>query len=117
MSARCGDWSRGVSCVQSVRAAYAGLRWRTFVIGKNGTGAEMPKRTKGRANGEGSIYEYPQDSGIWFAEVSLANGNRRKRRATSQREAREKLKHLQAEIDRGVDLTSHQPTVAEWCTT
>lgn len=77
----------------------------------------MTRRAKGRANGEGTIYEYPRGSGVWYAQVSLEDGSRRKRRATSQREAREKLKKLQAEIDQGVDLTSQQPTVAEWCTT
>jgi hypothetical protein len=64
----------------------------------------MPQRSKGRSNGEGTVYEYPKKSGIWFAEVSLANGKRRKRRADTQREAREKLKKLQAEIAQGVNL-------------
>ncbi len=77
----------------------------------------MTKRTKGRANGEGSVYEYPKDSGVWYAEVSLLDGTRRKRRASSQRVAREKLKQLQAEIEQGVDLKIEQPTVAEWCMT
>jgi hypothetical protein len=77
----------------------------------------MTRRAKGRANGEGTIYEYPKGSGVWYAQVSLEDGSRRKRRAASQREAREKLKKLQAEIDQGLDLTSQQPTVAEWCTT
>jgi integrase len=63
------------------------------------------------------MYESPKGSGIWYAQVSLPNGKRRKRRATSQREAREKLKQLQAEIDQGVDLSVAQPTIAEWCRT
>lgn len=77
----------------------------------------MSRRTKGRANGEGTVYEYPKGSGVWYAEVSLEDAKRRKRRAVSQREARERLKQLQSEIDQGVDLTSAQPTVAEWCLT
>jgi integrase len=77
----------------------------------------MAKRTKGRSNGEGTIYEYPKNSGIWYAEISLTDGSRRKRRTTSQREAREKLKKLQAEIDQGLNLAAQQPTVAEWCRT
>jgi integrase len=76
----------------------------------------MSKR-KGRANGEGTIYEYPKDSGIWYAQISLDDGSRRKRRAASQREAREKLRQLVAELERGVDLAAQQPTVAQWCQT
>lgn len=77
----------------------------------------MPRRSKGRANGEGSVYEYPKGSGKWVAQVYLEDGSSKRRRANSQREAREKLKKLQAEIDQGVDLTIQQPTVAEWCMT
>lgn len=77
----------------------------------------MSQRSKGRSNGEGTIYEAPKGSGIWYAQVSLPDGKRRKRRASSQREAREKLKQLQAELDQGVDLSVTQPTVAEWCLT
>ena len=76
----------------------------------------MSKR-KGRANGEGTIYEYPKDSGIWYAQISLDDGSRRKRRASSQREAREKLRQLMAELERGVDLAAQQPVVAQWCQT
>lgn len=68
---------------------------------------------KGRANGEGTIYEYPKGSGIWYAQISLEDGSRRKRRAASQREAREKLRQLVAELERGVDLAAQQPTVAQ----
>jgi integrase len=77
----------------------------------------MPQRSKGRSNGEGTVYEYPKKSGVWFAEVSLPNGKRRKRRADSQREAREKLKKLLAELEQGVDLAAPQPTVEQWCDT
>jgi len=75
----------------------------------------MPRRSKGRANGEGAVYEYPKGSGRWVAQVYLEDGTSKHRRANTQREAREKLKKLQAEIDQGVDLTIQQPTVAEWC--
>jgi hypothetical protein len=77
----------------------------------------MSQRSKGRSNGEGTIYESPKGSGIWYAQISLPDGKRRKRRASSQRDAREKLKQIQAEIDQGVDLSIAQPTVAEWCRT
>jgi len=77
----------------------------------------MPRRSKGRANGEGSVFEYPKGSGKWVAQVYLEDGTSKRRRANSQREAREKLKKLQAEIEQGVDLTLQQPTVSEWCMT
>jgi integrase len=77
----------------------------------------MPRRSKGRSNGEGSVFEYPKGSGKWVAQVYLEDGTAKRRRANSQREAREKLKKLQAEIEQGIDLTIQQPTVAEWCMT
>src|SRR5919109_4296765 len=75
----------------------------------------MPKRTKGRVNGEGSIYEYPKGSGKWLAQIYLEDGRSIRRRADSQREARAKLRQLQAELEQGLNLTAQQPTVAEWC--
>lgn len=77
----------------------------------------MPRRAKGRSNGEGSIYEYPEDSGIWYAQVRVEGGPPKRRRAKSQREAREKLKQLLAELEQGIDLTIQQPTVEQWCLT
>jgi integrase len=77
----------------------------------------MSQRSKGRSNGEGTIFEYPKSSGVWYAQISLANGRRCKRRADSQRAAREKLRQLQAELEHGADLTTQQPTVLQWCFT
>src|SRR5262249_17793938 len=74
----------------------------------------MPKR-RSRANGEGSVYEYPKGSGEWFAQIYLENGRSIRRSAKSQREAREKLKQLQSELEQGVNLTTQQPTVTVWC--
>ncbi|MBX0331328.1 site-specific integrase [Oscillochloris sp. ZM17-4] len=71
-------------------------------------------RKKGRANGEGSIYEYPKDSGVWFASVTV-NGKEKRRRASSQKEARELLRELQESRRAGVSLSKRQPTVKEWC--
>lgn len=74
----------------------------------------MPRK-KGRANGEGSIYEYPKGSGRWVAQITLADGRTKRKRAGSQAEARECLKELNALRDQGVKLSAKQPTVAEWC--
>jgi integrase len=76
----------------------------------------MPRK-RGRANGEGSIYEYPKGSGDWFAQIWLGEGKSIRQSAKTQREAREKLKKLQAEFEQGVDLTIKQPTVSQWCAT
>ena len=64
----------------------------------------MAKRTKGRANGEGSIYEYPKGSGIWFAQIMLENGRSKRRQVSSQREARENQLY-EPVIDRGAFRT------------
>lgn len=77
----------------------------------------MARRAKGRSNGEGSIYESPEDSGIWHAQVWVADGPPRRRRAKSQREAREKLKQMLAELEQGVNLDAQQPIVEQWCDT
>jgi integrase len=77
----------------------------------------MSRRTKGRSNGEGSIYESPPGSGIWHAQVRIEGATPRRRRAKSQREAREKLKQMLAEVEQGVDLAAQQPTVEQWCHT
>jgi integrase len=68
-----------------------------------------------RADDEGTIYEYPKGSGIWWAQLPAdEQGKRPKRRAASQKEALEKLRELWAERSQGVDLTMKQPTVAEF---
>ena len=72
------------------------------------------RKVKGRANGEGSIYEYPDGSGRWFASITI-DGKEKRRRASSQKEARELLRELQESRRAGVSLTKKQPTVREWC--
>jgi integrase len=77
----------------------------------------MARRSKGRANGEGSIYEYPKGSGIWYAQIRLEHDQKKRRRAGTQRAARELLRQMQDERERGVNLGAQQPTVAQWCQT
>jgi integrase len=77
----------------------------------------MTRKAKGRSNGEGSIYEYPEGSGIWHAQVRVEGSPPKRRRAGSQREAREKLKQMLADLEKGVNLTVQQPTVEQWCAT
>jgi integrase len=70
---------------------------------------------KRRANHEGSIYR--DKAGVWWAEYRPAEGPRIRRRAKTQAAAREKLRQIEADAQRGVDLSKKQPTVAEWCQT
>ncbi len=77
----------------------------------------MARRPKGRSNGEGSIYESPKDSGIWYAQVRIEGRSPKRVRAKTQCEARDKLKQLLAELEQGVNLGAQQPTVEQWCTT
>jgi integrase len=76
----------------------------------------MSPRKKGRANGEGSVYETPKGSGRWMAQLTLPSGRKERRRAASQREGLEILARLRKELLQGVDLSLEQPTVAQWCT-
>lgn len=71
----------------------------------------MPRKTKGRANGEGSIY---REGKGWMAQITLSNGKPKRMRAKTQEEAREKLRQLQALRTRGVNLSKQSPTVSEW---
>jgi integrase len=71
-----------------------------------------PHLAKRRGNGEGSPYEYPKGSGIWWAQLPPdANGKRPKRRASSQKEAFALLRAMQKERESGVDLSSKRPIV------
>lgn len=73
----------------------------------------MPNR---RIKGEGSIFEYPKGSGIWFAQITLATGQQVKRRGktgTSQ-EALDLLNELRALNRADVDLAAKQPTLWQW---
>ena len=71
-----------------------------------------------RADDEGTIFEYPKGSGVWWAQLPAdAQGKRPKRRATTQKEALEKLRELWAERENGVDASLKQPTVKAFLST
>lgn len=71
----------------------------------------MPRRSKGRANGEGSVY---REGAGWMAQITLANGKPKRMRAKTQEEALTKLDELRALRRRGVNLGKQSPTLAEW---
>jgi integrase len=69
-----------------------------------------------RGNNEGTIYQ--DKDGVWWAQLPPdEQGRRPKRRAQTQREAREKLRELERERAQGVKLSEKQPTVEQFATT
>ena len=69
-----------------------------------------------RGNNEGTIFQ--DKDGVWWAQLPPdEQGRRPKRRARSQREAREKLRELERERAQGVNLSEKQPTVEQFATT
>jgi integrase len=66
-----------------------------------------------RTRGEGSIYDKPKGSGIYYAEVVLPDGRQIRRKGGTAQQAREKLKELNALKAAGI-LGNKQPTLAEW---
>lgn len=73
---------------------------------------------KRRSNDEGTIFEYPEGSGIWYAQLPPdAAGKRPKRRASTRREALQKLRELQSARAKGINLTSKIPSFADLAST
>lgn len=69
-----------------------------------------------RGNHEGTIFQ--DKDGVWWAQLPPdEQGRRPKRRAKTQREARDKLRELERERAQGVNLTGKQPTVEQFATT
>lgn len=77
----------------------------------------MAKRAK-KAWGDGTVYESPKGSGIWYAQLKEGpDGRRPKRRASSEPDAYAKLAELIADRDKGLKLGVKLPTVAEFLDT
>lgn len=69
-----------------------------------------------RGNNEGTIFQ--DKDGVWWAQLPPdEHGRRPKRRAKTQREAREKLRELERERAQGVNLTEKQPSVEQFAIT
>ncbi|NJO82281.1 MAG: hypothetical protein HC828_05365 [Blastochloris sp.] len=69
-----------------------------------------------RGNNEGTIFQ--DKDGVWWAQLPPdEQGKRPKRRAKTQREAREKLRELERERAQGINLTERQPTIEEFAMT
>src|SRR5215208_874896 len=65
--------------------------------------------TTRRGNGEGTIRQ--RADGRWEAQVSLPGGKRKSVYGKTKKEARDKLKDAQKQIDAGVDLGAPSQTV------
>jgi hypothetical protein len=67
-----------------------------------------------RQKNEGTIYESPKGSGIWWAQLAEDEfGKRPKRRASSAAEALKLLREMEKEREQGVSLTTKRPTTAQ----
>jgi hypothetical protein len=69
-----------------------------------------------RANGEGSIYQRKSD-GTWVEALSLEDGRRRTVYGGTQREVRQKLQDLRAEVEDGITVSAARMTVASYLST
>ncbi len=68
-----------------------------------------------RANDEGTIFEYPEGSGVWWAQLPPDGyGKRPKRKAKSQKEALALLRTMQKERERGGDPGTEYPLLEEF---
>ena len=67
-----------------------------------------------RTKGEGSIYEYPAGSGVFYAQITLISGKQIKRKGGTAKDARINLKELQALNAADVNLANKQPTLWQW---
>src|SRR4051794_19508432 len=76
-------------------------------------GGVMAKRPK-KAWGDGSVFEYPEGSGVWWAQLKKGDdGKRPKKRASSEDEAYILLAEMIAERKQGLKLGVKLPTVTE----
>jgi integrase len=67
-----------------------------------------------RTKGEGSLFDSPKGSGIWFAQVTLPDGKQVQRKGPSQKQAQAKLKELLKLLGNDVNLGEKDPTLWAW---
>lgn len=75
----------------------------------------MPRKTKVRIHGEGTVYEErsPGRPVRYIAQIYI-DGKKVRRSANTRQEALTKLRELQDEQSMGKNLHAQQPTVAQW---
>jgi len=75
------------------------------------------RRSKRRANGEGSVYQRASD-GRWVAQVTYWEGGQTRRAydyAKTQREALKALQRLRQQLEQGLPPAPERLTVAQYC--
>jgi hypothetical protein len=94
---------------------------RQLAGGPDDDGEVKPRRKKkGRANGEGSVFESPKGSKKWIAQISLPDGRFKRARARTQREGLAKLQQMKQELIDAANAATEAaqapaPTVREVC--
>lgn len=74
--------------------------------------AEKETKARRRGPGEGTIFQ--RKDGRWVARLQLPTGKRKDMYASSYKDAREKLKGAQQDLEDGLDLTVDRVTVAQF---
>jgi integrase len=69
-------------------------------------------RSRRRARGEGSVFQ--RKDGYWVAQLELGDGERKQYYLKTQKEAVEKLRKAQRELEQGTLVTGPQQTVAQY---
>lgn len=67
-----------------------------------------------RTKNEGSLFQSPRNSGIWFAQITLPDGKQVQRKGPSLKQAQAKLKELQKLALADVNLGEEDPTLWAW---
>lgn len=67
-----------------------------------------------RTKGEGSLFEKPKGSGIWYAQVTLPSGKQVQRKGPSLKEAQTKRAELLKQVAGEVNLDERDPTLWAW---
>ncbi|MCG8353702.1 MAG: site-specific integrase, partial [Chloroflexales bacterium] len=84
------------------------------ISSERATMGKRRKREKRRPNQDGSVFEFPEKSGQWWAQLPAgADGRRPKRKAKSKTDAAKILREMQAERAKGRDLRRQSQTVAD----
>jgi integrase len=79
------------------------------------TGTNAKRSGHKRAHGEGTIRQRPPRNGkpgLWEGQILLPNGVRKSVYGKTQRDVRNKLAALRANLERGIDVGSKQQTLA-----
>jgi integrase len=91
--------------------------WSIYVTGKKGIGANYGEATQGTIEWRRLDLRVPKGLGHLDAQIRLEHDQKKRKRAGTQRQARELLRQMQSEHERGVNLGAQQPTVVQWCQT